>query len=118
MAAPQDDGDRGLCHAGDELRDGKARLHVAPHSVQQEEDAVHLVALLQLGKQGQDVLVLGGLGAAGGGVVALDLADDGEAVDRAVGRLRQGGAEVHDLLGSVLAALFLRSGFIRWFGAF
>ena len=118
MAAPQHDGDRGLRHAGDELRDGKARLHVAAHGVQQEEDAVHLVALLQLGKQGQHVLIFRGLGAAGGGVVALDLADDGEAVDGAVGRLRQGGAEVHDLLGAVLRVLVVFGPGVRLLGAF
>ena len=71
-----------LCHAGDQLRDGKARLHVTAHGIQQEEDAVPLVALLQLGQQGQHMLVLGGLGTAGGGVVALDLADNGDAVYR------------------------------------
>ena len=118
VAAPQDDGHRGLGHAGDQLRDGQPRLHVAAHGVQQEEDAVHLVALLQLGQQGQHVLVFRGLGAAGCGVVALDLADDGEAVDGAVRRLGQGGAEVHDLLGAVLAGLLMFSGAVHRLGAF
>ena len=118
MASSQDDGDRRLCHAGDQLRDGKARLHVAAHGIQQEEDAVHLVALLQLGQQGQHMLVLGGLGTAGGGVVALDLADDGHAVHGAVGRFGQGGAEVHDLLGAVLSALVIFLCGVRRFGAF
>ena len=118
MASSQDDGDRRLCHAGDQLRDGKARLHVAAHGIQQEEDAVHLVALLQLGQQGQHMLVLGGLGTAGGGVVALDLADDGHAVHGAVGCFGQGGAEVHDLLGAVLSALIIFLCGVRRFGAF
>ena len=48
MASSQDDGDRRLCHAGDQLRDGKARLHVAAHGIQQEEDAVHMMGKLLL----------------------------------------------------------------------
>ena len=94
MAPPQDDGDRGLRHPRDELRDGKARLHVSAHGVEKKEDPRHLIALLQLGKKGQHVLIFRGFGAGGGGRVPLDLADDGEAVDIAVGSFGHGGAQV------------------------
>ena len=102
VAAPQNNGDRGLGHACDQLRDGKACLHVAAYGVQQKQDAVHILALLQLGEQGQDMLVLGGLGVVGGGGVALDLADDGQAIDGAVGCAGQGRAKVQDGLGDFL----------------
>ena len=81
-------------------------FHIAAHGVQQEQHAVHVPALLQLGQEGEDMLVLGGLGVAGGGGVALDLADDGQAVDGTVGGAGQGGAEVQDGLG-VLRRVFL-----------
>ena len=77
VAPPQNNGDRGLGHAGDQLRDGKSRLHIAAHRVEQKQHPVHLVALLQLGKQRQDVLIFGGLSCVGRGGMALNLADDG-----------------------------------------
>ena len=54
------------------------------------------------------MLVLGGLGVACGGGVALDLADDRQAVYRTVGRTGQGGAEVQYALNGVLLGLALR----------
>ena len=34
VAAPQDNGDRWLGHAGDKLRDGQPRLYIAAHGVE------------------------------------------------------------------------------------
>ena len=110
VTAPQDDGDGGLGHAGDELRDGKACLHVPAHGVQEKEDACHVAGLLQLGQEGEDVLVFGGFGAGSGGNVAFNLADDGEAVDVPVGRGRHGGAEVQNGLGGFVLGIILRLG--------
>ncbi len=118
VAASQDDGDGGLGHPGDELRDGEARLHVPAHGVEQEEDPRHLAGFLQLGQEGKDVLVLGGFRAGGGGHVALDLADDGEAVDVAVGRGRHGGAEVQNGLGGFALCIGFRFGGLGGFRGF
>ena len=116
VAAPQDDGDGGLGHAGDELRDGKARLHVSAHGVEEEEDPRDFAGLLQLGEEGEDVLVLGGFGPVVGGHVALNLADDGEAVEIAVGRGRHGGTEVQNGLDGLLLCIVLRFGGLGGFG--
>ena len=101
VAASQDDGDGGLCHPGDQLRDGKPCLHIAADRVQKEQDTVHFLRFLQLGKKGQHVLVFGGLGGIGGHGVALDLADDGQAVHVSVSGPGHGGPEVQDGLGHV-----------------
>ena len=100
---------RGLGHAGDHLRDGQPRLHVAAHGVQQHQQAVHLLRLLDGGQQRQDVFIFGGLCSGGGLPVALDLADDGKAVDGAVVVGHHGGAKVHDLADPAVL-LFLLCG--------
>ena len=52
------------------------------------------------------MLVFGGLSVVGGGGVPLDLADNGQTVDGAVGRAGQGRTEVQDGLG-ILRLVFL-----------
>ena len=103
-------------HGRNQLRNGKARLHVASHRVQQKEDAVHLLRFFQLGQKRQDVFIFSGLGVGGGGHVPLDLADDGEAVDVPVGRGRHGGAEVQNGLGGLLLCIVFRLGGLGGFG--
>ena len=84
VPSPQNQGDGGLFHPGNHLRNGKARLDVAADGVQQEQQTVNFVALLNVGQQRQDVLVLGGLGVFRQDLVALHLADDGQGIDIAV----------------------------------
>ena len=76
-----------------------------PHSVEQHQQAVHLVALLNGRQQGHDVLIFGGLGRGGQNLVALDLSYNGQGVDGPPLRPDGGGAHIHDLLLALVAAL-------------
>ena len=71
----------GLGQAGDQLRQRQAGLHIAAHRVQDHQQGLDLGVLLNVHQLGDDVLVLGGLLVVGGKAVALDGADDGQAVD-------------------------------------
>ena len=102
MAASQYQGHRGLTHAGNQLGDGQPRLDVAPHGVEQDEQAVHLVALLHGGEQGQHMLILSGLRPLGRLLMSLDLAHDGQSMDGAVLGVDGGRAHVHRLLLALL----------------
>ena len=109
MPAPQDQACGGLSHPADELRDAKARLDVPAHGVEQEEDAVHLLVLLQACKQGHDVLIFGGLGVVRQDLVALHLPDDGEGVDVPPAAAADRAAQVHQpLLVRLGVPAFLR----------
>jgi len=81
VPAPQHQGDRGLVHAGDQLGQGQPGLHIAPHRVEHQQQAVDFRTFLDGGQLGHQMLVLCGLGLAGQGHMALDLPDDGEAMD-------------------------------------
>ena len=96
MPAPQHQGDGGLGHAGDELRNAQPRLNVAPHRVQQHQQTVDLVALLHQGQQGHDMLILGALAGGGQHLVPLDLPHDGEHMDGPPLGLDEGRAELQD----------------------
>ena len=81
VPAPQYQRHRGLGHAGNQLRNPKARFYVAPYRVQQHQKPVDLVALLHRGQQGHYMLVLGAFAGGGQDLVALDLSHDGQDMD-------------------------------------
>ena len=113
VPAPQHQGNRGLGHAGNQLRNAQPRLDIAPHGVQQHQQAVHLVALLQSGQQGHDVFIFRGLGVGRQELVPLNLAHDGQGVNGPPLGLDGGRAHVHQLPRTstrvLPAALLVRS---------
>ena len=89
--------------------DTQARLDVAPHGVEQHQQAVHLVALLHQGQQGHDVLIFGALAAGGQDLMSFDLPHDGKHMDRPPLGVDQRGAKLQDLLRSRVLLPLLRS---------
>ena len=81
VPAAQHHGGAGLRNAGDELSQGQPRFHIAAHSVQEHQQPFHRRVLLHRHQLRDDMLILGGLLALRRFHVALDLADDGQAVD-------------------------------------
>ena len=81
MPAPQHQRDRGLLHAGDELRNGQSRLNISAHRIEQDQKTVDVVALLHRRQKGQHMFVLGGLDRRVQRLMALDLSYDGQRVD-------------------------------------
>ena len=98
MATSQHQGDRGLLHPCDHLRNGKPRLNVPPHGIEKQQQTIHVVALLDPRKQGQNVLILGGLHRLRGHLMALHLADDGQGVDVSLAGAGHVRAQLHNLL--------------------
>ena len=72
-----------LGHARDQLRDRKAGFHIAADRVEQHQHTVDLLGLLDRGDLRDQMLVFGGLVLRGQLHMALDLADDRDAVHRA-----------------------------------
>ena len=72
----------GFFHARDQLSDGKSGLHIAADRVEQNQQTVDFVGLLNCRNLRDEVLVLGGFVLCGKFHVALDLADNGDAVYR------------------------------------
>ncbi|CDB31257.1 unknown [Firmicutes bacterium CAG:137] len=98
VSAPQDQGDGGLFHACNELGNGKPGLNVAADGVQEEQEAVNLVALLNSRQKRQDMLIFGGFGGLWQGLMPLNLTNDREGVNVAVFSLGQVGAQLQYLL--------------------
>ena len=71
-----------LFHARDQLSDGKSGFHIAADRVEQNQQTVDFVGLLNCCNLRDEVLVLGGFVLCGKFHVALDLADNGDAVYR------------------------------------
>ena len=114
MPASQHQGHSGLRHPRHHLRDGQSRLDVAAHGVQQQQHAVHLLRLLQMSQQRQDMLIFRGFRVVGSHAVALHLADDGQAVHAAPLAFHQGSAQVIKTLGALVAGLLRQMiGFLR-----
>ena len=107
MAASQHQRDRRLGHRGNQLRDSQPRLHVAAAVIQQNQQAVHLVALLHHGQQGKDVLILGALAGGGQQLVPLNLPHNGQNVNGSPLTLNQRGAQVYNRRNGLLSAQFL-----------
>ena len=107
MAAAQHQRGGGLCHPRYQLRDAESRLNIAAHGVQQQQQAVHIVLLLHRRQQRQNMFIFGGLYIGRQGGVALDLTDDGQAMDRAPLVLDHRGAHFDDLLLRCVAVLIL-----------
>lgn len=99
-----------LRHPGDELGNGEPRLNVAADGVEQEQYAVDVLGLLQPCEQRQDMLIFCRFRALRRGAVALDLADDGETVDRAAAIAHNGRAHVDQQLLRRVGGLLLRTG--------
>ena len=75
VAATQHQRGGGRSHGGQQLGNGQPCLHIAAHGVENNQQALYIVAFLN-GHQLRDyVLVLGGLILTGQNIVALDLAD-------------------------------------------
>ena len=89
VPAAQHERHGGLPHPGDQLRNGKSRLDVAAHGVEQEQQAVDVLALLDRGQQRQHMLVFCCFDRLGLCLMALDLPDDRQGIDIAALRLRQ-----------------------------
>ena len=89
MPAAQHERHGWLPHPGDQLRNGKSRLDVAAHGVEQEQQAVDVLALLDRGQQRQHMLVFCCFDRLGLCLMALDLPDDRQGIDIAALRLRQ-----------------------------
>ena len=98
VSAAQHQRHRGQAHPRYQLRDGQPCLDVAAHRVQKQQQAVHVVRLLQRRQQRQDVLIFGAFRVVGQHHMPLHLSHDGQAVYRAVAVLHHGGAHVHQLL--------------------
>lgn len=72
---PQHQRGGGRSHGGQQLGNGQTCLHIAAHGVENNQQALYIVAFLN-GHQLRDyMLVLGGLILTGQNIVALDLAD-------------------------------------------
>ena len=89
VPAAQHERHGGLPHPGDQLRNGKSRLDVAAHGVEQEQQAVDVLTLLNRGQQRQHMLVFCCFDRLGLCLMALDLPDDRQGIDIAALRLRQ-----------------------------
>ena len=98
VSASQHQGHGGFFHSGHHLRDGKPGLNISAYGVQQQQKSVHILALLDSGKQGQHMLIFGGLHRLGGHLVSLHLADDGQGIDVATAAPGDIGAQLHNLL--------------------
>ena len=98
MPAAEHERDRRLLHPRDQLRNGESRLDVPADRVQKQQQTVDVLAFLHGREQGNDVLILGRLDVFRQRLMALDLADDRQRVDRPAGGLRGGRAEIDQLL--------------------
>ena len=72
-----------------QLRDGKPRLDVAAHGVEQEQQAIDVLALLNRGQQRQHMLIFRCFDRLWLCLMALDLPDDRQGIDIAALCLRQ-----------------------------
>ena len=81
MAASQHQGDSGLAQRGNHLRDGKARLHVPAHGVQQHQNPLYVLAVLDCREAWQNMLIFRGLGIIGKVFMPLNFSDDGYEMD-------------------------------------
>ena len=122
MSAAQHQRNGGGLHTAEQLGDGKARLHIAAHGIENDQQAADALVLFDGDQLGNDVLVLGGLVLRGQDIVSLDLPDDGKTVDLVPAAFGGDAAGVIDflaaaflLLGRTLLGLFLVSGGVRLF---
>ena len=81
MPAAQYQRHRGLFHPGNQLRNGKSCFNIAAHGIEQNQEAVDLRALLNGRDLGDHVLIFRGFRGFRQNLMALDLPDDGQAVD-------------------------------------
>ena len=91
MPAAEHEGNRGLFHARNQLREGEPRLDIPAHRVEQNEQSLNILAFLNRHELRHNMLVVGGFVLGRQGIMPLDLADNGQAVDHmapVVGRHR------------------------------
>ena len=98
MPAPKHQRHCRLSHPRNHFRYGKPCLNVAAHRIEQKKQAIHIVALLDSCKQGQDMLVFRGLHRLRGHLVALNLAYNGQRVNIALFRTGHVGTQLHNLV--------------------
>ena len=122
MSAAQHQRNGGGLHTTEQLGNGKARLHIAAHGIENDQQAADALVLFDGDQLGNDVLVLGGLVLRGQDIVSLDLPDDGKTVDLVPAAFSGDAAGVIDflaaaflLLGRTLLGLFLVLGGVRLF---
>ena len=96
VAAAEDQAHGGLFHARDELGQGQARLDVAADGIQQDQKPVDLRFLFNGHKLRDHVLIARRLRRARQDGMALDLADNRQAVDRVAARTGHDAAGVAD----------------------
>ena len=111
VAAAEHEGDGGLLHPRQQLGDREARLHVAAHRVEDDDQPLDVGVLLHRQQLGDDMLVFGRLVGRGQDVVPLDLPDDRQAVNRVLALARRDAAGTLDLFGLRLRAGLLFVGF-------
>ena len=79
----------GFFHPRDQLRNSKPRLDIPADRVEQQQQPVNFLAFLHGREQGNDVLIFCRLDVLRQRLMALDLPDDRQRVDRPSRRLRR-----------------------------
>ena len=89
MPAAQHQRDGGFFHPRDQLRNGKPRLDIPADRVEEQQQPVNFLAFLHGREQGNDVLIFCRLDVLRQRLMALDLSNDRQRVDRPTRRFRR-----------------------------